>query len=282
MTIYLLLTACTEPIDLKTNDSPPVVVVYGQLTDEFKSQTITIARSSPYFDDKPNAGISEAEVLVRSSEGEVFRFVENDSIHGLYFSRDKFSARSGVSYDLSVTVDFNRDGVPDEYQASTTILPPVVPDSLSLDSVELFGRKNHVLNVYFQDPPEENYYLIHVFRNDSLLTNQISKYIVTDDVIYNGQPIKGNVYYFRDASEWEKDREEIRKNSVYLYPGDVISVEAGMIPKGYYDFIVQCQKEKGGENPMFGGPASNITTNISNSGVGYFTGYSVKRTSITY
>jgi hypothetical protein len=280
--IVLLLTACTEPIDLKTNDSSPVIVVYGQLTDEFKSQTVIIAGSSPYFDDKPNLGISEAEIIVRSSEGEVFKFVENDSIHGLYYSQNKFSARNGVSYDLSVTVDFNHDGVPDEYQASTTILPAIIPDSLSLDSVEFFGRKNHILNVYFQDPPEENYYLIHVFHNDSLLTNKISKYIVTDDALYNGQLIKGDVYYFRDASEWEKDTEKIRENSVYLYSGDVISVEVSMIPKGYYDFIVQCQKEKGGENPMFGGPASNITTNISNSGVGYFTGYCVKRTSITY
>jgi hypothetical protein len=28
-----------------------------------------------------------------------------------------------------------------------------------------------------------------------------------------------------------------------------------------------------GENPFFGGPASNIITNISNGGLGYFTTY---------
>jgi hypothetical protein len=276
----LFVTACTAPIDLKTNDSPPVIVIYGELTDEFKHQTIKITSSSPYFDDEPNAGVSEAEVLVRSSEGETFRFFENNNIRGLYLSQRQFSARSGVTYNLSVTVDFNHDGVPDEYQASTTVLPAVVPDSLSLDSIEIMGHKNHILYAYFQDPPEENYYLFHVFYNDSLLTHKISQYIVSDDKVFNGQFVPADMYFFNDSTEWAKDSEENRKKSVYLYSGDVIGTEISLISKGYYDFIVQCKKERGGENPMFGGPASNIATNISNGGVGYFTGYSVKRKTI--
>jgi hypothetical protein len=276
------LAACTEPIDLKTNDSPPVIVIYGTLTDELKYQQITVTRSSPYFDDAPNEGISEAEVAVRSSEGAVFYFSENDSIKGLYLSQNRFRVRSGVSYDLSVMVDFDRDGVPDHYQASTTVLPTVSTDSLSLDPIEMFGHKNHLLYAYFQDPPEENYYLFHIFHNDSLLTNRLSEYITTDDALFNGQFVPADLYIFDDASEWEKDSEENRKRSVYLHPGDIVGTKISLISKDYHDFIVQCQKEKVGENPMFGGPASNITTNISNGGAGYFTAYCTARKNIEY
>jgi hypothetical protein len=280
--LLFLLFGCTEPIYLKTDDSPPVIVIYGELTDEFKYQKIKITRSSPYFDDEPNAGVSEAKVLVRSSNGETFRFSESSSVQGLYLSQNIFSVKSGVSYDLSVTVDFDNDGIPDEYQASTTILPAIFPDSLSLVPLEIMGHKNHILYAYYQDPPDENYYLFHVFYNDSLLTSKISQYVVSGDAVFNGQYVPADVYFFNDSTEWVKDSEENRKKSVYLYSGDVVGTEISLIPKGYFDFIVQCQKERGGENPMFGGPASNIATNISNGGAGYFTGYCVKRKSIEW
>ena len=281
MTTTIML-GCTEPITIKTDNSQPVIVIYSELTDEIKNQEIKITRSSPYFEDQPNEGVSQAEVVVNSSEGETFRFSENDSIKGLYLSQKKFGVKSGISYNLSVTVDFNHDGVPDEYRASTTVLPVVVPDSLSIETIELFGQKNYILFAYFQDPPEENYYLFNVYKNDTLLTNKISEYIISDDALFNGKIFMANVYYFKDASKWKTDSEEERKRSVYLSQGDKIDTEIIEISKGYYDFIDQCQKEKNGENPMFGGPASNINTNISNGGVGYFAGYCVERRSIVF
>ena len=278
----ILLPACTAPINIKTDNSPSVIVIYSELTDEFKYQEIMITRSSPYFDNQPNEGVSQAEVVVNSSEGETFHFLESGGIQGLYLSQNKFSVKSGITYNLSITVDFNHDSIPEEYQASTTVLPIVVPDSLSLDPIEIFGHKRYILYAYFQDPPEENYYLFNVYKNDSLITDQISEYIVSDDALFNGQYTSANVYFFHDASEWETDSEDDRKRSVYLSSGDIVGTEISEIPKGYYDFITQCQREKEGENPMFGGPASNITTNISNGGVGYFVGYCVERKSIEH
>ena len=281
MTTTIML-GCTEPITIKTDDSPPVVAIYSELTNELKNQKIMISRSSPYFEDQPNEGVTNAEVVVSSSEGETYRFIENDSIKGLYLSQKKFGVKSGVNYNLSAAVDTNHDGVPDVYQASTMVLPAIVPDSLSINPIDVFGRKNYILFAYFQDPPEDSYFLYNVYKNDTLLTDQISKYIVTDDALFKGQNITDNVYFFKDASQWKTDPEEERKRSAYLSKGDIITTEIREIPKGYYDFISQCQKEKNGENPMFGGPSSNINTNISNGGVGYFVGYCVERRSIEF
>jgi hypothetical protein len=136
--------------------------------------------------------------------------------------------------------------------------------------------------MHFQDSPGENYYLFNVSYNDSLLTAKLSNYEISDNSFFKGQYVKGQLYRFDDISEWEKDSEENRKRSVYLQPGDTVEAGLSLISKGYYDFISQCQREKSGENPMFGGPASNIATNISNGGVGYFTGYCTTKASIVF
>jgi hypothetical protein len=280
--VGLLLIGCTEPFDIKTDDSPPVIVIYGELTDEFKHQEVMISRSSPYFDDAPNVGISGAEVTIQSSNNEIYHLLENAGVQGLYYSRDKFSASVGVNYSLSVEVDFDKDGILDKYEAETTILPVVIPDSLTLEPIEMFGHKNYFLYMHFQAPPEENYYLFKINYNDSLVTKKLSRYLISDDALFRGQYAKGNLYRFDDISNWETDSEENRKRSIYLQPGDKIEARISLISKGYFDFIDQCQREQNGENPMFGGPASNIVTNISNGGVGYFSGYCTSRTSIIF
>jgi len=63
----------------------------------------------------------------------------------------------------------------------------------------------------------------------------------------------------------------------YVKQGDKITLCISLIEKGYHDFLLQCQSERRGENPFFGGPASNITTNITNGGVGYFAAFSTTR-----
>ncbi|GHT13855.1 hypothetical protein FACS189432_07360 [Bacteroidia bacterium] len=282
MTIILFFFACTAPIDIETDDSPPVVVIYGVLTDELKYQEVKVSRSSPYFDNEPNSGISGAYVTVRSSDNTVYPFLESDSIPGLYYSQSEFGAQIGMDYFLTVEVDFNIDGIMDKYEAETTILPVPAIDSLTIEPVEMFGHKNHILYVHAQDPPEKNFYLFNVFHNDSLLTQKLADLPVSDDELFNDQYIKGDIYFFDDISEWEKDTEETRKRSVYLQPGDKIDLQLGLISQGYFDFINQCRSGKNGENPLFGGPASNIATNISNGGVGYFAGYAISRKSIVF
>jgi len=279
-TITAWVLSCTAPIDIKTTDSPPVVVIYSVLTDELKQQQVRISRSSPYFDPAPNTGISGATVVVQSSTGESYPFVECDTVAGLYYSQNTFKVLEDVSYSL--VVEMENQGVSEKYEASTTVLPKVTADSLTFESFDFFDRKNYILYSQWQDPPGENYYLFNILCNDSLLTAKLSDYRVSDNTLYEGQYVKGGLYRFSDPSNWEKDSQDERKNSVYLKPGDTVVVETSLIPKGYYDFIDQCQQEQRGENPMFGGPASNITTNISNGGVGYFAGYCITTQSVLF
>ncbi|MDR0799449.1 MAG: DUF4249 domain-containing protein [Dysgonamonadaceae bacterium] len=279
---FVLLAACTEPFTIDTKDSPPVVVIYGELTDEWKLQEVKISCSSPYFDTVPNLGISGAEVMVTSSTNEHYVFTENDTVPGLYQSQEAFAVQSGLRYFLSVTVDFDGDGVLDRYEAETTVLPQIIPDSLSLSSIEMYGHRNYILFMHWQDPPEENYYLFKVLYQDSLLTAKLSRYIISDDAFFNGQYVKGDLYVSDDASNWDNDSEENRKRSVYLHPGDKIEAEISLIPKGYFDFISQCQQEHQTQIPVFSGPPSNITTNLSRGAVGYFVAYRRGKTTLIF
>ena len=272
--LFIFLIGCTEPIEIKTNDSEPVIVIYGVLTDVLEQQSVRITRSAPYFSNEPNPAVSGAEVIITSSEGDEFQLFENVKNPGTYFSENKWAAQSGVYYTLNVNVDFNRTGIIDNYQASTIFAPTVFLDSIKIVPIHIMGHFNHALNIYGQDSEAEEYYLFRVLVNDSLATTMLSQYLLTDDIMFNGQYIDGlTINYYGDISEWETDSEEQRRNSIYLQAGDKVEVKISSIPKAYYDFIIQCQNQMRGENPMFGGPASNISTNISNGGVGFFTGY---------
>lgn len=278
--VFLLLAlsfSCTAPIDISTRNSEPVIVIYGYITDEYKTQHIRITGSSPYFDENTNRSITDAEVRVTTSAGEEYPFVSEKM--GYYISQKRFAGVPGVTYTLSVEVDFDGDGETELYEAETTLLPVVPVDSVDIKMIDIMMYRHFALNFYMQEPAEtENYYLFKFFINDSISNDKISDLITSDDRTYNGEYVTGaTITYFEDATDedvLEKNKDE---DDVYMaVPGDRIRIQILNIEKGYYHFINQCISEKYGENPFFGGPPSNITTNFSNGAIGYFTGYCVQ------
>jgi len=263
--------SCVAPIDINTRNSEPVIVIYGQLTDEIDYQYIRITSSSPYFDNKINMVISDAKVMVTSSDGEEYMFISEKE--GYYVSEKKFAARVGNTYYLTVNVDFDKDGVIEIYEAETTILPIIPVDSLEVKPINIMGYNHYTLNIFMQEPSEtEDYYLFRFFINDSISNNKISEFIVSDDRMYNGAYLSGiSIYYFEDATGDSPYSDEER--DYFVKSGDIIRLQILKIEKGYYHFINECISEKYGENPFFGGPPSNIATNMSNGAIGYFTGF---------
>ncbi len=280
---FLILLSCTAPIDIDTDNSEPVIVIYSTLTDELRQQEVRISRSSPYLDNQPNATISGALVTITSSDLQTYHLTENPETPGLYQSTETWSVKENVAYSLDVEVDFNSDGIKESYKATTgNVIPLMQLDSIKIVPLDIMGHTNYAMNIYGLDSPEHDYYICKFLVNDSLITTQISKIFTVDDVVFNNTYVDGiTLRYFDDIEEYEKDSEERRKNSTYLQSGDVVELQMSRVPKGYHDFINQCQKEMRGENPFFGGPASNITTNISNGGVGYFSGYVIARAKTT-
>ena len=269
-----LFFSCTAPIDIDTRNSEPVLVIYGYLTDDFKNQYIRITKSSPYFHEAENKFISEANVWVTSSTGREYPFVHD--VNGYYVSQRRFAAVSGVTYHLSVEVDFRNDGVVELYEAETTSLPKLPVDSINVTSINIMGFHHYSLNIYMQEPPEtDNFYMFKYIINDTVSNNKISDLIIADDEMINGEYMDGvSIRYFNAASDFEETDEDW--DMYFVNPGDRIRLQILNIEKGYFTFIRDCSIEKYGSNPFFGGPPSNIFTNLSNGAIGYFTSYCIQ------
>jgi hypothetical protein len=275
--IYATLLSCTAPIEISTRDSAPVIVIYGCLTDEKRYQSVRITSSSPYFDDQETRSVPDANVQVKDSEGKVYRM--EYGMMGYYTSVTRFAVRPGMTYYLTVEVDFDEDGQIELYEAETTIPPPLTLDSVEVMPLSIMGYRHFSLNVYVQDPPDiDNYYLFKFFVNDTVSNDRISRFVISNDEFFDGEYIKGaNIYYFEDITD-EKVVEKNKGNDdeYMVSSGDKIRLQTMNIEKDYYKFIDQCISGLYGENPMFGGPPSNIITNLSNGAVGFFTGYCVR------
>ncbi|MDR2042371.1 MAG: DUF4249 domain-containing protein [Tannerella sp.] len=264
--------ACTAPIELKTNDSEPVIVIYGALTEYETQQMIRISSSSPYFAEKSNRPVSDAVVEIHTSEGQRFEMEERSNDKGYYQTVQMMAAVPGVTYRLSVEVDFDGDGRTETYEAVTTMHSPFKLDSLAIESVLLMGYKHYAVSLYAPESPSEDYYMMRYILNDTLMEYQLSNFTVFSDLGINDQYLNGMpLMYFDDISN-KNDLINEDRGVTFVQSGDKITVCISRIEKGFYDFIQQCQSEKRGENPFFGGPASNITTNIS-GGAGYFAAY---------
>ena len=276
----LFLAGCTEPFNIRTDDADPKIVIYGVLTDYLSLQEIYIGSTAPYFSEEPNPPVLGAKVSITPSEGKIINYTENPDSPGYYRSPSVWQIKEGKSYLLKVEVDFDGDGISDFYEATAEAPMRAYLDSIDIAPITIMGHKNYAINIYGQDSPEEEYYLFHFYVNGDVVLSKTTDYVLTDDAMFNGEYIDGlTIRYCNDISEYEKDSEERQKESIYLQSGDSIAVETSLITKGYYNFILQCMNEKSGENPMLGGPPSNIISNISNGGIGYFTAYPRSRQS---
>ena len=281
--MLLLITAgiysCTEPITIHTRDAEPVVVIYGCLTDNWTIQFIQVSLSSPYFDNQKNPGISGADVQIEGSDHSVFRFIEDSENPGMYQTNRPVAGIPDVTYTLTVSCDMNGTGDYVTYRATSTLLSSIDIDSIQVEPRVIAGYHFFLVNLFAQDSPETDYYLCKYMVNDSLAMKNLSRYQIITDEVYNGQYIDGIwLYDFRNGN-YKSDFYDAETDSTqhYVYPGDLITLEMSKIEKGYFQFISDCQREKHGSNPFFGGPPANIFTNLSNGAVGYFAAYSISR-----
>ena len=271
--------SCTEDTTINTTDSAFVPVIYGTITDQNIRQQIQISSSSGYFDKEQNKRISNAVVTLREDSSLISRSyaLTQDSVgSGIYLTQDPFIGKPGWNYRLSVTMDFNNDGVAEEYTAACTM-----PEKLNIDSFNITKKKVgeytlFSLNINAQDQENVDNYYFGKYSVNGVWYHKISKYIAFNDVSLDGQYVKNlSVWNFNDIQDKSKFSDDDAKDMVFLTSGDSMVVEFSNISKAYFDFINDCTHQKNGSNPMFGGPPANISTNISNGARGFFTAYAV-------
>jgi len=265
----LLTGACTEEVDVDLDSTYTRLVVDGQVTTDTTRHYVKLSKTMDYFSNQPADPVPGAQVKINDHQLE-----ENDSIPGLYHTAPDFCGEPGQTYHLTIAgVDIDDNGTPETYTASSQIHSIVRGDSIDLvyqqytDDLNMWG-----IRLYAQDPPEDNYYLFKVHKNDTLVTDTIDEYVIQEDATFNGNYVPGVVVQNLESS---KKDEKVRS-------GDRITLEVNSITREYFKYIIELTSETATSTPLFSGPRANVRTNIEGDrdAVGFFRAYSISRMSL--
>ena len=270
--------SCMERINLSTEASPPRLVIYGFITTDTTQHAIRITRSTGFFvTDKPE-GVSNAIVRI-TYDGEIIEMIESLEEKGLYVSSPDVFGIAGKTYTLHASVDFNRNGKKEDFEAATYLPFPATIDSAKV-MVSPIGTEFLQVLIWGNLPEESSgNFSLHLFRNGVVMNDSLRGFrIFQDDYIttkkFNALPI------------YQLHQEHRRQK---LSPGDTLTVQIESVTKEYATFIENARQELRGPIPLFGGPPANVETNIyclsSNSKTevsGFFTAYSKYKVSTIY
>ncbi len=273
----LSVIACTEEINIDLDRGETRLSVEAKVTSDFKKHFVRLKESSDVFYAEKAMPVTNAIVTVNNGNT-TYEYIEKEA--GFYESNVEFAGQAGKTYSLSINhVDIDKDGTFEEYSASSTMKQAYV-----VDSVKLHFDPDHetrsdeedgefwLLSLFMKDNVNtEDFYAYACKINDVLVDDTITEVLVQKDTYFNGTQTKG-----ADIGEFNQSKpDEILKNL------DKVTLETYAINEEYYDFVSQFQEMDRGQS-MFSGPPGNITTNISNGGIGFFAVYSISRTTVIH
>jgi len=266
--LYIILlaniAACTEKIDVTLDTTYSRLVVDGQIQSDTGAYLIALTQSADYFSNEPVPRVVNATVSINDGQNIFFLHETQKGISGIYETDSNFAGKTGKTYTLDIELQEEIAGKT-SFEA-TSYLPTVTHlDSISTQFHPEWGRNGiWTVKLWAQEPGDEvNYYLFNLYRNGILLTDTITKKVISDDKFYNGSYMNGvDVVYLNNEHPWET-----------IYPGDTIMLQMSGITKEYFDFIDEV-KQSGFNIPFFTGPPANVKGNVNNGGVGFFSAFS--------
>ncbi len=217
---FVVFASCEDVIDVDLDDAEPRLVIEASLDWEKgtagNEQTINLSMSTPYFNTGEDTSVSGAVVTVtNTNSGAIFTF--NDQNDGSY-TVDNFVPVIGDTYRLDVSY------AGENYEATETLMSVTDINSITQSIEGGFDDELLEVNVYFDDPEdEENYYLIRYYEEGDLFPyfEDIS------DEFVNGNEIH---------DFFEKDDDEDNGEAAFQ-PGDVVYIELYGISEQYYNYM---------------------------------------------
>jgi len=261
LTIFSVFLSCKKEIDIDlNNDKTSRLVVSGRFTNETKSHRIILSRTSDYFKNEQTPRETGASVKILE-EGNSIPIVLTEVSDGIYETTPTVKGIVGKNYTLEI---ITKDG---KQYNSTSYLDtvPNIDNVISEYTKDPFARdKNgkelytYELSISFQDIPiYDNNYMLNVFLDDKLLTDTLRERIYFNDYGANG-------LYYPEIPFYQIKKEYIDKDTVNL------KVELSSISKVEYDYFYSLMYETDYRGSIFDGPPANISTNITNGALGFF------------
>ncbi len=252
----VMLSACTERIDIELEEGYIKLAVEGYLTPDDSLCYVRLTETGNYFSNEPVSVVSNAVIKVDDGTDTVLLHEDFDKA-GMYLFPEGFNGRPEQNYTLDVQLPEAIGGYT-EYRANA-YMPAM---TFHIDSIALELNTSFdfwMLTLYAPNPPGRNFYMLQQLTNDSLVTAKISEVNVFDDEYLNDE-------YFYGLAVMGIDKEDIQ-------PGDKVTLVVSLISEDYYNFILEAQTEMQPHDPMFSGPPANVRSNVDNGAVGYFAAF---------
>jgi hypothetical protein len=264
-----IFTSCTEKIDIDLGTTYTRFVVDGVITTDTMAHYVKLTKSIDYYTPTDVPTVSNATVTINDGFETVI-LEESDSVAGLYLTPEDYFGVPERTYQLNIELEEAINGQT-SYSASSKLYAVAPVDSIKVVYKEEWEAWE--LQLFATDPLAVNFYMFDVYKNGKLLTDTIDEVGISDDKYFNGNFTYGAaVYYFIKENPDEE-----------LFPGDTIKLRMAGITSEYYTFVVDVMNETFEfRNPLFSGPPANISTNISNGGMGFFTAYAVSYADVVY
>lgn len=263
-TLALIIVSCTERIDIKLDESFTLLVVDGSITTDTMAHKVALSKTSSYYYNQPAPMVSGAQVTITDGEN---TFILSEESPGIYLTKPDVYGIPMHTYTLKISLQEDIGGY-SEYIASSTLYPVNPLDSIGLAFHPEYSEAGFwEVKCYVMDPLTIDFYRFLISRNQTLITDTLDEWFVTDDRFFNGNYTNGATIGMLDQSISEE----------ILNAGDTVTAEVNNIGKEYANFLWDTQSELFGSNPLFSGPPANAKGNINNGAIGFFTAYSVTR-----
>ena len=253
--LSIILLGCEEPYTIEQQQVDTMVVIEGLVTNETKQHLVKISTTTDFYAVGATPSVSNAEVRVEDSEGNIFQYDEDPDLPGHYFS-EAFSGVEDRTYRLTVTIQDQ------QYIAEETLYSVTPIDSLSyfldedereyLEDNDDNSERYYQVQFYTKEPPEtEDYYLFKFYR---------------DNVLMNGE---GEDVYYSDDEFLQENIEGVSFNDWYRL-GEMASMEMYSISREAYLFYSDVDLTLNNDGGLFSPLPTNPRTNMSNGAMGYF------------
>ena len=253
----ILSPGCEDVITLDLVDVLPQIVIQGSITDEDGPYIVNISKSTDYFNPEANEKVENAIVIISDNKGNSENLVENEP--GIYTT---------TNFETAYTKNYNIEVRPENkvYNASTTLVTPLVLDSISYKLENIFDEDFYEINGYFQDNTEkQDYAIIDVKQNGNILENPV----LYEDRLTNGNYIN-EVFLDLEAANLE---EGINTIEIIVRTIDADAYE-------YYKSLLGVLAINSESSPFSPTTPANPKSNLSNNALGYFGAYSISRKTI--
>jgi len=265
----LLLSSCTERIDVKLGETYDRLIVEGNITTDTIEHSFYLSKTSSYFANQPSPKISGASILLEDDLGNTTKLTETEPGH--YITPNNFFGIPERTYQ--VQIDLNESiGENKSFEASSKLVSVNPIDSIGIAFNKFMGRHGFwFVKLYAKDPAGvENYYMFRVFNNGQLLSDTLDKVSLTDDRLFDGNYTYGiGVAYFEHVDD--KPPFKI---------GDTVVLQMSGLTKEQFVYLNEVIRATSFQNPMFGGPPANVKGNINHGAFGYFGAYSTTYSSL--